>query len=151
MIVKYFQQEYSTVNYLETEPVFEDQEEKAVTWIILMLNEDHLLTMCLQAIFNSGSMMSYYDENKSYFFSHRALIKQISYQLYQGETRLFCDSDIVKAYRQYLNESYMKRIEKNKMEQEKVFKVQEEPKIEIFTRYQKVEVPSDSEESDEEK
>jgi hypothetical protein len=47
LIVKYFQQEYSTVNYLETEPVFDDNDEKAVTWIILMLNEDHLLTMCL--------------------------------------------------------------------------------------------------------
>jgi hypothetical protein len=71
LIVKYFQKEYSTVNYLETEPVFEENDEKAVTWIILMLNEDHLLTMCISAMCNSGSMMSFYDENKSYFFKNK--------------------------------------------------------------------------------
>ena len=64
-----------------------------------MLNEDHLLTMCIQAICNSGSMMSFYDESKSYFFNFKIQIKDIAYKIYQGEKRLFHDSNIVLAYR----------------------------------------------------
>jgi hypothetical protein len=43
---------------------------KALSWIILVLNEDNVLYYCLCQIFDNDAFTEYYNE-ESYLFTHR--------------------------------------------------------------------------------
>jgi len=74
LITKYFEKEYQSIEYINTEYAISQEEEitkqeKALTWLIIMLNEDQLLYYCFHSIFKTGAFLSYYDENQSFLFN----------------------------------------------------------------------------------
>lgn len=109
LITKYFQSEYQSVSYIN-ETFTEDadgkaisKEEKALTWLILILNEDQLLYYCFHSIFKTGTFLSYYDSTNSFLFNDRAVILEISRKIYAN--KVYIDSEITIQYKEYLKQS----------------------------------------------
>ena len=98
LITKYFQSEYQSVSYINehysesSENGATSKEEKALTWLILILNEDQLLYYCFHSIFKSGTFLSYYDSTNSFLFNDRAIILEISRKIYAN--KVFINSEI---------------------------------------------------------
>ena len=84
------------------------KEEKALTWLILILNEDQLLYYCFHSIFKTGTFLSYYDSTNSFLFNDRAIILEISRRIYAN--KVFINSEITSKYQNYLKESLNARI-----------------------------------------
>ena len=70
LISKYFSY-YSSVSYINSQLEDVEPQNKALTWLILALNENGLLYYCFQLIFTNGSFLSYYKEDVSYMHLHR--------------------------------------------------------------------------------
>ena len=54
---------------------------KAISWIIVCLNEHSVLNDVFKQIFSNGSFLSYYNEESSYLFLHRAQLLIISQRI----------------------------------------------------------------------
>ena len=47
------------------------EQNKALSWLILALNQQDELYYCFQLIFTNGSFLMYYNEDTSYLFRNR--------------------------------------------------------------------------------
>ena len=116
LITKYFQKEYQSVAYVNDE-YSQDQEEqasneeKALTWLIITLNEDQQLFYCFHSIFQSGTFLSYYKENESYLFKDRDKLLEISRKIY--DNKIYINSEINTKYQAYLQRCLQQRIQQN--------------------------------------
>ena len=70
LISKYFSY-YSSVSYINSQLDSVEPANKALTWLILALNENGLLYYCFQLIFTNGSFLAHYNEDVSYMHLHR--------------------------------------------------------------------------------
>jgi hypothetical protein len=52
--------------------------EKALSWLVLVLNEDNLLYYCFQEIFQNQAFMSFYNKEHSYLHNDRKNLTEIS-------------------------------------------------------------------------
>lgn len=115
LITKYFQKEYQSVAYVNEEYSLGEEEiskeEKALTWLIITLNEDQQLYYCFHSIFQSGTFLSYYDENKSYLFKDREKLLEISRKIY--DNKIYINSEINTKYQSYLQRCLQQRIQQN--------------------------------------
>jgi hypothetical protein len=60
----------------------EPPENKALSWLILALNEDGLLYYCFNLVFTNGGFLAHYDEDCSYLQLHRDALLNISRSIY---------------------------------------------------------------------
>ena len=65
LISKYFSY-YSSVSYINSQLGNVSPANKALTWLILALNDNGLLNYCFQLIITNGSFLAHYDEDVSY-------------------------------------------------------------------------------------
>lgn len=77
LISKYFSY-YSSVSYINSQLDEVEPQNKALTWLILALNEPGLLYYCFQLIFTNGSFLAHYNEELSYMHLHREQLLGIS-------------------------------------------------------------------------
>lgn len=81
LISKYFSY-YSSVSYINSQLESVEPANKALTWLILALNESGLLYYCFQLIFTNNSFLAYYNEEVSYMHLHRDQLLGISQNIY---------------------------------------------------------------------
>mmetsp|Transcript_23041 Transcript_23041/g.16377 ORF Transcript_23041/g.16377 Transcript_23041/m.16377 type:complete len:105 (+) Transcript_23041:456-770(+) len=82
LITKHFNQ-YNSVSYINDhigEAASENN--KAMNWIMLVLNEDNLLYYCMFSILKNGSFLGHYNEDSSYFHQHKDQMLKISRDVY---------------------------------------------------------------------
>lgn len=70
LITKFFGNLDSVCFIAETLADKPDQS-KALSWLILVMNEEDGLHECFKAIFSNGSFLSHYSEDASYLYLHR--------------------------------------------------------------------------------
>ena len=110
LISKYFSY-YSSVSYINSQLEEVEPQNKALTWLILALNENGLLYYCFQLIFTNGSFLSHYSEDQSYMHLHREQLLGISQNIYAH--KLFVANVQHQRYQEYLDKALRERIKSN--------------------------------------
>jgi hypothetical protein len=112
LITKYFSDEYQSIAYINDEYLSGDEtvncEERALTWIIIALNEDQLLYYCFHSIFKTGTFLANYDENESFLFRDRQELLEISRKIYQNKLYINWETNVT--YKEYLHRKLEERI-----------------------------------------
>ena len=110
LISKYFSY-YSSVSYINSQLDEVEPQNKALTWLILALNEPGLLYYCFQLIFTNGSFLAHYNEELSYMHLHREQLLGISQNIYAH--KLFVANVQHQKYQEYLDKALRERIKSN--------------------------------------
>ena len=110
LISKYFSY-YSSVSYINSQLEDVEPGNKALTWLILVLNENGLLYYCFQLIFTNGSFLAHYHEDTSYMHLHRQQLLGISQNIYAH--KLFVANVQHQRYQEYLDKALRERIKSN--------------------------------------
>ena len=72
----------SSVTFINETMADKPDATKALSWLILVMNEEHVLHECFQSIFNNGSFLAHYSEETSYLYLHRSQLLEMSEQIY---------------------------------------------------------------------
>ena len=71
LLTEYFGS-YSSVQYINDQfGQTQRQQERALSWLILVLNEENVLFYCFHEIFNNREFLSHYDKTSSYLITNR--------------------------------------------------------------------------------
>ena len=102
---------YSSVSYINSQMAGLSDQNKALSWLILALNEDGLLYYCFQLIFGNGTFLAHYNEDVSYVHLHREELLAISRNIYTH--KLFVTSVQYVKYQEYVENALRERIKSN--------------------------------------
>lgn len=115
LMTKYLRHEFQSVAFinqkLDSEQEGASKEEKSVTWLLLLVNEDQLLYYCFQSIFSLGPFIASYDENKSYLFRDRDKLLQLARKIY--DNKLMIMTPINDEYKEYMHKKLEERRQQN--------------------------------------
>lgn len=82
-LITYYFTNYASVQYINDKlGRTHKYPERALSWLILVLNEENVLFYCLHEIFNNKEFLSHYDEKTSYLFKNRSELLEIGKSIY---------------------------------------------------------------------
>ena len=89
----------------------EPESNKALSWLILALNQQDELYYCFQLIFTNGSFLMYYSEEASYLFRNRDQLLGICRNIYG--CKLFVTSVQYVKYQEFVEKALRERAVSN--------------------------------------
>lgn len=92
-LITYYFSTYSSVSYINDQLGRSHKyPERALSWLILVLNEENLLSICFSDIFANPDFLTHYSEQTSYFFNYQKDLLEIGHSVYRH--KLFINSKI---------------------------------------------------------
>jgi hypothetical protein len=77
LVTKFFGH-LDSVGFINETLADKTDQNKALSWLILVMNEEDVLFDCFRSIFTNGSFLSHYSEETSYLYLHRSQLLHIS-------------------------------------------------------------------------